>query len=155
MSPTVGASPSMNNGKAPSVYDILREFNFPIGLLPEGIVGCKLDRTTGKLEAYLKRSCHFSPDEPYELKYKSTISGNISRNRLTNLKGVSVKFMFFWVNIVEVVRNGDDLEFSIGMATASFPVDNFSECPPGGCGVDCSDGKAKRNVKDLHIVLCT
>lgn len=145
------ASPSTSDGEAPSVYDILREFNFPIGLLPEGVMGWKLDRTTGKLEAYLNEAFHFSPDDPYELKYKPTISGQISKNKLTDLKGVSVKFMFFWVNIVEVVRNGDDLQFSIGMATASFPVDNFSECPQCEFGVDCKDGKV-RKIKAKSLV---
>ncbi|XP_022151830.1 uncharacterized protein LOC111019713 [Momordica charantia] len=149
MSPSA-ALPSAGNGESPSVYDILREFNFPIGLLPEGAVGCRLDRATGKLEAYLGGACQFRPDETYDLKYKSTISGQISRNRLTDLKGVSVKFMFFWVNIVEVVRVGDDLEFSVGMATASFPVENFSECPQCGCGIDCKNGKVRKiNAKSL------
>ncbi|KAG6593207.1 uncharacterized protein LOC111778935 [Cucurbita pepo subsp. pepo] len=149
---TAAASPATNNGEAPSVYDILREFNFPIGLLPEGVVGCSLDRTTGKLEAYLNEACQFSPEDPYELRYKATISGQISKNRLTDLKGVTVKFMFFWVNIVEVVRNGDDLLFSVGVATASFPVDNFSEClPPGGCGADCKNGKGGK-IKTKSLV---
>ncbi|XP_022991772.1 uncharacterized protein LOC111488305 [Cucurbita maxima] len=150
MSSTV-ALPATSDCKAATVYDILQEFNLPIGLLPDCAVDCKLDRGKGKLEVHLKGSCHFSLQEPYELKYKSTVSGHISGNKLTNLKGVSVKFMFFWVNIVEVVRNGDDLQFSVGMTTASFPVDIFTVCPRGGCGVDCKDGKL-RKIKAKSLV---
>jgi hypothetical protein len=48
-----------------------------------------------------------------------------------------------WVDIVEVLRNGDDLEFSVGIAGAGFPIDNFEECPQCGCGLNCSGAKRK------------
>uniref|UniRef100_A0A803NDS0 Uncharacterized protein n=1 Tax=Chenopodium quinoa TaxID=63459 RepID=A0A803NDS0_CHEQI len=72
-----------------------------------------------------------------KLKYKPTISGFISKNKLTKLTGVSVKVFFVWLNIVEVRRADDELEFSVGIASANFPIDNFEECPQCGCGLDC------------------
>lgn len=56
---------------------------------------------------------------------------------------MSVKVFFMWVDIVEVLRNGDDLEFSVGIAGAGFPIDNFEECPQCGCGLNCSGAKRK------------
>lgn len=50
--------------------------------------------------------------------------------------------MLFWVNIVEVDRIGDNLEFSVGIAGADFPVDNFDECPQCGCGMNCGKEEA-------------
>ncbi|KAB5569468.1 hypothetical protein DKX38_003261 [Salix brachista] len=123
----------------PTTYDVISEYNFPIGILPKGVTGYELDKTTGRFLAYLNGSCSFSLEGSYQLKYKSTISGYISENRLTDLTGVSVKILFFWLNIVEVVRNGDELEFSVGVASASFGIDNFYECPQCGCGFDCNN----------------
>ncbi|KAL6210368.1 hypothetical protein ACLB2K_015601 [Fragaria x ananassa] len=61
-----------------------------------------------------------------------------SNGKLKDLTGVSVKVLFLWLNIVEVSRRGDDLDFSVGIASASFPIDNFYECPQCGCGLNCS-----------------
>nr|XP_023929364.1 uncharacterized protein LOC112040705 [Quercus suber] len=56
---------------------------------------------------------------------------------VTGLTGISVKILFLWPNIIEVGRDGDDLYFSVGIASASFPIDNFYECPQCGCGLNC------------------
>lgn len=63
----------------------------------------------------------------------------ITRNKLTKLSGIQVKILFLWLNIVEVVRREDDLDFSVGIASASFSIDNFFVCPQCGCGLDCGD----------------
>uniref|UniRef100_A0A0E0JJ71 Uncharacterized protein n=1 Tax=Oryza punctata TaxID=4537 RepID=A0A0E0JJ71_ORYPU len=41
---------------------------------------------------------------------------------------------------VEVTRCTDHLEFSVGIASTDFTVDNFLESPQCGCGFDCDDG---------------
>ncbi|XP_061967601.1 uncharacterized protein LOC133691210 [Populus nigra] len=123
----------------PTTYDVLSGYNFPIGILPKGATGYDLDKATGRFRAYLNGSCSFSLEGSYQLKYKSTVSGYISENRLTDLSGVSVKVLFFWLDIVEVVRKGDELEFSVGITSASFAIDNFYECPQCGCGFNCNN----------------
>ncbi|KAF8392572.1 hypothetical protein HHK36_022917 [Tetracentron sinense] len=127
-----------------TAYDLLKGYDFPAGLLPKGVVGYDLDKTTGKFSAYLDGTCSFSLEGSYQLKYKSTINGYISKGRLKNLKGISVKLLLFWVNIVEVVRSGDELEFSVGIASADFAVDNFEESPQCGCGFDCVNGQVRK-----------
>ncbi|KAK2418735.1 hypothetical protein QL285_040906 [Trifolium repens] len=62
----------------------------------------------------------------------------ISKGKLTKLKGISVKVELLWLKIVEVTRHGDDLQFSVGIASAEFSVDNFLEIPQCGCGFDCN-----------------
>ncbi|XP_061989807.1 uncharacterized protein LOC133708367 [Rosa rugosa] len=109
-----------------------------MGILPKGITGYDLDLSTGKWAAYFDGACSFAVEGSYQLKYKSTITGTISENRLKDLTGVSVKVLFLWLNIVEVSRSGDDLDFSVGIASASFPIDNFYECPQCGFGLNCN-----------------
>lgn len=125
-----------------SAYDVLRSYDFPMGLLPEGITGYELDPETGKFAAYMNKTCSFSI-HGYKLKYSSTISGYISRDKLTSLKGVSVKILLFYVRIVKVTNTNNNLEFSVGITSASFPIDNFDECPQCGCGFDCNDLEVK------------
>lgn len=120
-----------------TAYQVLQEYDLPIGLLPKGALSYELDSTTGRFSASLNGSCSFSLEGSYQLKYKSTIKGYISKDRLRDLSGVSVKVLFFWLNIVEVVRRGDELQFSVGIASAAFPLSNFADCPQCGCGLDC------------------
>ncbi|KAG9155846.1 hypothetical protein Leryth_004087 [Lithospermum erythrorhizon] len=131
----------------PSAYEVLQSYDFPIGILPIGAIGYDLDPKTGKFNAYFKNSCSFSIKDSYQLKYKSKISGYIENDRLRNLSGVSVKILFFWVDIVEVVRKGDSLQFSVGIASAWFGIDNFYECPQCGCGFECNNLGGLRRIR--------
>ncbi|KAJ6329109.1 hypothetical protein OIU77_010728 [Salix suchowensis] len=139
VSPLVTSSSLTFTGNLPTAYEILDGYNFPIGILPQGVTGYTLDKTTGEFSAFLNGSCSISEEGSYQLEYKSTIRGYISDSRLESLSGVSVKVLFFWLNIVEVIRNEDELVFSVGVASANFPIDNFSECPQCGWGLNCND----------------
>lgn len=132
-------SSASGNDSNLTAYDIIQLYNFPVGILPKGITGYDLDESTGKFSAYLDGTCSFSIEGSYKLSYKSTIKGKISKNKLSNLEGVKVKILFLWVDIVEVERKGDDLEFSVGIASAGFSIDNFEESPQCGCGFNCGD----------------
>ncbi|KAL3725364.1 hypothetical protein ACJRO7_030389 [Eucalyptus globulus] len=127
-----------------TAYEVLEEYDLPIGFLPNGVLGYELDSSTGEFSVYLNGTCTFSIDS-YELKYSSTVTGVISTDELSSLSGIKVKVWFFWLSIVKVVRDGDELEFSVGIASADFPVSNFDECPTCGCGFDCdSVGKTRK-----------
>ncbi|XP_047966787.1 uncharacterized protein LOC125211126 [Salvia hispanica] len=128
----------LSGGAAPTAYDAIQSYGFPIGILPKGVTLYDLDDSTGKFNAYINGSCSFSLEGSYQLNYKSVISGYIRKDKLTNLSGVQVKVLFVWLSIVEVRKNGDKLEFSVGIASAGFAIDNFFICPQCGCGLDCN-----------------
>ncbi|KAK9067698.1 hypothetical protein SSX86_011809 [Deinandra increscens subsp. villosa] len=140
-----------------TVYEAIESYGFPKGILPIGVTGYELDKSTGGFKAFFNGTCSFSLEGTYDLKYKSTISGIISKGRLTNLTGVSVKVFFFWLNIVEVYTSEEELGFSVGIASAGFPIDNFEMCPQCGCGMDCngvgvSEGKQVRKNRAERFV---
>ncbi|PIM98399.1 hypothetical protein CDL12_29124 [Handroanthus impetiginosus] len=140
---------------APTAYEVLESYDFPVGILPKGVTHYDLDPSTGKFNAYLNGSCSFSLEGSYQLKYKSRISGYIYKDKLTNLSGVTVKVLFLWLNIVEVRRNGENLEFSVGIASAEFPLDNFYVSPQCGCGLNCNnldDGPKEGNLRTNPFV---
>lgn len=132
-----------------TAYEVLESCDFPVGLLPKGVVDYELDSSTGEFTVQLNETCTFSI-ESYELKYKSTITGVISKDKVTNLSGIRVKVLILWLNVVEVTRDGDDLDFSVGIASASFPVSNFVESPTCGCGFDCDTANIASAGKPLN-----
>ncbi|KAM7501202.1 hypothetical protein LguiB_000106 [Lonicera macranthoides] len=140
-------SAAAHDGETLSAYEVLKSYDFPIGLLPQGATGYDLDKSTGKFSAYLNGSCSFSLEGSYQLKYKPTIGGQIAIGKITNLSGISVKVLFMWLNIVEVVNKGNELEFSVGIASADFPMDNFEICPQCGCGLNCNGNGKVRKIR--------
>ncbi|XP_071738338.1 uncharacterized protein At5g01610-like [Rutidosis leptorrhynchoides] len=121
-----------------TVYEVIESYGFPKGILPIDVTGYELDESTGQFKAFFNGTCSFKLEGTYDLKYQSTISGVISNGKLKNLTGVSVKVFIFWLNIVEVYTTDSELGFSVGIASASFPIGNFEDCPQCGCGMDCN-----------------
>ncbi|KAI3984585.1 hypothetical protein MKX01_040462 [Papaver californicum] len=124
---------SSESSSKPSAYEMLESFNFPKGILPEGVKDYVLHEDR-RFEVNLGKECKFQVEENgYYLHYQKKITGSVEFGSLKNLKGVSVKIMFIWVGISEVFNKGNgDLEFFVGPVSASFPVSNFDEKPECG-----------------------
>ncbi|KAM3267459.1 hypothetical protein P3S67_032382 [Capsicum chacoense] len=120
-----------------SVYDELQRYDFPIGILPKGVKAYELNSMTGEFSVYLNGSCRFMLSS-YELHYAPVINGVISKGRLRKVSGVSVKVVLLcWLNIVEVKRICDNLQFSVGFTSANFPIRSFEKSPRCECGLRC------------------
>lgn len=122
---------------SPSAYEMLERFNFPKGILPEGVQSYTLHQD-GSFEVFLSEDCEFKVDGGYLLNYKKKITGQVQSGSLTNLRGVDVKVVLLWFRINGVVRSGGDLSFYVGPLSASFSLSNFEECPKCHCGFDCA-----------------
>jgi len=141
-----------SNGTGESVYDVMESFKFPKGILPTNAKDYFLNDADGSFEVFLEvdghGACIFGIEAGYQLKYQRRISGKIKPGSLKNLKGVSVKIVFVWLDISEVELRGgkgdddDDgqLEFHVGPFSAAFPLSNFDVSPTCGCGLDCITG---------------
>ncbi|TMW85702.1 hypothetical protein EJD97_022691 [Solanum chilense] len=138
----------VSSNEKTSAYEELQQYDFPIGILPTGVIDYELNSNTGEFSAYLNGSCKFMLSS-YELSYKPVIKGVISKGRLMKLTGVTVKVVFLWVNIVEVWRKDDSLHFSVGFTSANFPIKSFDKCPSCKCGLHCvneGDGELKQKL---------
>ncbi|KAI8549055.1 hypothetical protein RHMOL_Rhmol07G0321600 [Rhododendron molle] len=77
--------------ETPMAYEVLQQFDFPIGHLPKGATGYELNNWTGDSKAYLgEGTCSFSLEGLYNLKYKSTIKGETERGWAGVFGGVFV-----------------------------------------------------------------
>jgi len=144
-------TPSAAGNDTLTAYEVLEEYGFPVGILPKGVLGYELDSSTGKFSAYLNATCTFSIDS-YKLKYQKTITGVLAEDKITSLSGVKVKVLLFWLKIVKVTLVDDELEFSVGIASADFAVSNFEESPTCGCGFDCVSLKGRKIKPTSNLV---
>lgn len=111
-----------------TAYEMLENFDFPRGILPEGVQSYVM-RNDGGFDVFLGDYCDLKVSGDYLLRYKRKISGKLEPGSLKNLDGVSVKILFLWFGISEVIRSGDELSFYVGPFSVSFSVSNFEFCP--------------------------
>ncbi|KAD3068678.1 hypothetical protein R6Q59_017298 [Mikania micrantha] len=139
--------------QTPTAYEILQEYDFPVGLLPTNVTSYTLNKETGEFLVNLGSKCTFSNDG-YEVRYEPTITGVIRKDKVTKLKGVGVKLVFFWADIVKATRDEGEVDFSVGMMSLGFDVDSFEESPQCGCGFRCVGSEVKtRNMGKRSKVL--
>ncbi|PAN41814.1 hypothetical protein PAHAL_8G071400 [Panicum hallii] len=133
---TVAASPDDTTTLAPSpepeppqptAYEMLERYNFTEGILPEGVTGYVL-RPDDSFEVYLPGDCSFRAGSMH-IRYSSRVAGSIQPMSITGVEGVKVKVLLAWVGVTEVDRDGDQLRFSAGPVSKSFPVDTFAHSP--------------------------
>ena len=138
------STPAISSIDIRTAYEVLEDYNFPVGLLPKGITDYDLNITTGKFSVYFNDTCSYSLKSSYHLKYLPTIKGYISNGKLSSLEGVYTKLFLVWKEIVEIVRDGDNLVFSVGVLSSVFPIDYFEKSPECGCGFQCGVGQVRK-----------
>lgn len=145
----IHSTPSISSSSSskPSVYDLLDDYNFPVGLLPQGIQDYDFNHTTGKFSIYYNRTCSFSLQNSYHVKYNPTFEGSLSDGRLFSLKGVYVRAFVVWKEVIEVLRRGDDLVFILKIWSYKFPIDYFEEETQCWCLFRCGGEHVTRKLK--------
>ena len=123
------ANSDVVQNRNPTAYDVVEHYDLPIGLLPIGVKGYKLNYTTGKFSVYLNDTCTFS-EGLHKLKYKLTIKGYLSKGKMSKVEGISLRFFLTWMNIVEILGRGKYIDFYVEGGKAGFPMDHFEDSPP-------------------------
>jgi hypothetical protein len=121
-----------NSNATPTVYELLAKYNFPPGILPEGVQNYTL-RPDGSFDVTLPGECEIDV-AGFTLRYDSVIHGNIQSKLINGMEGVSVKLGINQVGIKSVERDGDELKFDAGVISKNFPVGNFAKSPHCNAG---------------------
>ncbi|KAM0909578.1 hypothetical protein ACQ4PT_014742 [Festuca glaucescens] len=116
-----------NSNVTPTVYELLATYNFPPGILPEGVQNYTL-HSDHSFDVTLRGECEIDV-AGFTLRYESTIHGSIQSMLINRLEGVSVNLRINQVGINSVERDGDQLKFHAGLISKSFPVGSFAKSP--------------------------
>ena len=82
------------NSTTPTAYEMLERYEFPRGILPEGVQRYELRPDDGSFEVFLSGrsgSCEFRVGDRYLLRYDRRISGTAREGSIQALQGMSVK----------------------------------------------------------------
>lgn len=137
----VGASPASksSSGGGGSIYDHLRQYGLPIGLLPKGITEYALNTTSGEFRVFLAAPCHAKFEN--QVRYDFNVSGTLTFGRIADLSGVSAQELFLWFPVkgirVDVPSSGL-IYFDVGVVDKQFSLSLF-ESPPDCTALDPSD----------------
>ncbi|KMZ71618.1 hypothetical protein ZOSMA_178G00060 [Zostera marina] len=113
-----------------SAYDQLQTNGFPVGLLPENVVGYSLNTTTGDFVLNLDDHCQITlPPDNYLASYSTKITGKLLDRRIKELNGIRVRAFFQWWSITGIKSTEDDLVFEVGIASAKYKSKNFGAIP--------------------------
>ncbi|KAL6660541.1 hypothetical protein ACP70R_001576 [Stipagrostis hirtigluma subsp. patula] len=115
---------ALDNSTTLTAYEMLEQYEFPRGILPEGVTGYVL-RPDGSLEVYLQGDCNLHAGKT-KIHYSSRIAGNIQSRLIHGLEGVKVKMEFSWIGIDQVDRADNQVYFHHGMFSKSFAIEKFA-----------------------------
>uniref|UniRef100_A0ACD6A2P9 Uncharacterized protein n=1 Tax=Avena sativa TaxID=4498 RepID=A0ACD6A2P9_AVESA len=121
------AASSATATKTPTIYEFLAKYDFPPGILPEGVQNYTI-QPDGSFDVTLLGECEIHV-AGFTLRYESKIQGSIQSMLISGLQGVSVNLGINRVAINSVERNGDKLKFGAGVVSKSFPVGSFASSP--------------------------
>ncbi|CAL0310230.1 unnamed protein product [Lupinus luteus] len=97
---TFFTTPSLSFNKGP--YDLFKQFNFPKGILPRGATNYTFDNSTGNFTINLEKPCNYKI-QSFEWRFKSTITGIITKDNITSFEGLQVKVVF-WISITKLTN---------------------------------------------------
>ncbi|CAM8894219.1 unnamed protein product [Rhodiola kirilowii] len=123
-----------------TIYDVLKAYGLPIGLLPKGVNEFKIDKN-GNFQVHLDQACNAKFES--ELHFDRNISGTLSNGRIRNLTGVQAQELFLWfpVNSIHVdVPSSGLIYFDVSVVVKQFSLSLF-ESPPDCVAVMSPDAQ--------------
>lgn len=120
----VKASPLQSTSR--SIYDVLKLYGLPMGLLPKGVKDFSFDDSSGRFEVHLDQACNAKFEN--ELHYDQNISGNLSYGEINGLNGILAQDLFLWFAVKEIrvdVPSSGLIYFDVGVVSKQFSLSSF------------------------------
>lgn len=115
---------ALTNATTPTAYEMVENYGFPRGILPEGVTGYTLD-PNGSFEVYRPEDCHLDAGN-LQVVISKRISGNIQNRTIQGLDGVKVKLVLKWFGVDQVERIDDRIQAHTRFVSRSLPVSKFA-----------------------------
>ncbi|KAJ7978277.1 Protein of unknown function, DUF538 [Quillaja saponaria] len=122
-----------------TIYDHLRLYGLPIGLLPKGITDFSINTTSGQFQVFLDQPCNAKFEN--EVHYDFNVTGTLSSGRIGELSGVEAQELFLWFPVKGIrvdVPNSGLIHFDVGVVDKQFSLSLF-DSPPDCAAVDPLD----------------
>ncbi|XP_073015800.1 uncharacterized protein At5g01610-like [Primulina eburnea] len=121
------------NESETSIYEVLKLYGLPIGLLPKGISNFSFE-DSGKFEVHLDQACYSKFES--ELRYDMNVTGALSDGKINELSGISVQDLFLWFPVIEIrvdIPSSGLIYFDVGVVSKQFSLSSFEtprDCLP-------------------------
>ena len=147
------AGPAAAKPTAYEALEALAAFDFPPGIIPEGVVSYTLDNATGDYQIELASSCYVWFGDHY-VYFDKNLSGTISHGAITNRSGGMAKKRFLWGSITSMTAHLERgvIEFRAGFITEDVPASRFQEIPVCVDGVGEQLRGAAGVVRELGLL---
>ncbi|OVA20687.1 Protein of unknown function DUF538 [Macleaya cordata] len=117
-----------SNSNPTTVHDLLPQFGFPKGLLPDAVKSYSLS-DNGDFEVELDRPCYVHFDNL--VYYDKKISGKLKYGVISDVSGIQAKKLFVWVTVTGIEVDSDSyfIEFHVGFLSEKLPAEQFQNIP--------------------------
>ncbi|KAJ1426084.1 hypothetical protein SESBI_10468 [Sesbania bispinosa] len=132
---------------AKDIHDLLPQYGFPKGLIPNNVVSYTLSDDDGFFTIHLEAPCYVHHVNQL-VYYDTLITGTLSYGSVSGVSGIQAKKLFIWVSVtgIKVHQDSGMLEFFVGALSQSLPATQFEEVP--GCSSNACKGSATTNLVD-------
>ncbi|XP_073157584.1 uncharacterized protein At5g01610-like [Henckelia pumila] len=118
-------SEAASNESETSIYEILKLYGLPMGLLPKGISNFSF-QDSGKFEVHLDQACYAKFES--ELLYDKNVTGTLSYGMINEMSGISAQDLFLWFPVIEIrvdVPSSGLIYFDVGVVSKQFSLSSF------------------------------
>ncbi|XP_076913433.1 uncharacterized protein LOC143572056 [Bidens hawaiensis] len=112
---------------APTIYDLVNQFGFPSGIIPDSVAYYEANDADGTFVIYLKKPCYVKYE--YLVSFDTELSGKISYGLITNVKGLKAQSPEGWIDIDEIAVVGSSLQFTLGGAYVQSDIALYVSIP--------------------------
>lgn len=114
------------------IHDVLPQYGFPKGLLPNNAVSYTLSPDDGFFTVQLDAPCYVHWDDQL-VYYHSQISGTLTYGSVSHVSGIQAQKLFLWLPVtgIKVHQDSGMLEFFVGALSQTLPASDFQDVP--GC----------------------
>ncbi|KAA8549641.1 hypothetical protein F0562_001341 [Nyssa sinensis] len=120
--------PSTPTNSVGDVHDLLPQYGFPKGLLPNAVKSYSLS-ADGTFIVELEHPCYVQFDEL--IYYGKNIKGKLTYGSVTDVSGIQVKKLFLWVSVtaINVDSKSGMIECHVGPLSEKLPAAQFETIP--------------------------
>ncbi|XP_020206094.1 uncharacterized protein LOC109791237 [Cajanus cajan] len=113
------------------IHDVLPEYGFPKGLLPNNAVSYTLS-SDGAFTVQLQDPCYVYWEDQL-VYYHTLIKGTLTYGSVSHVSGIQAQKLFLWLPVTGITLHQDSgmLQFFVGALSQTLPAADFQDVP--GC----------------------